>query len=378
MTIHPAGSSSSTSHTLSFPAQTFAKLSPYPFLYAHLTSPGGPRRPSGRKISECRTPRIHPGSINHASGSAVVRVGDSAAVCGIRGEVLLTKDVADWKHPESSSLNSSTQPQEKTWETRRLEADEISSLSLLVPNVELSTGCSPSHLLGSPPTDLAQTLSCRVLTLLHTSQLISVDDLRIWHYPASLSAAAAPDPNDPDSVTVKAANQAEEDEEAEKPGIKAYWCLQITILFISLDGNPFDAAWGALMAALKDTKLPRTWWDADRELVLCSPEPAEARKLNLSNFPIALTFGIFTAKPDGLLNAARRKDVEQNWILADMDAFEEGCVREEVTVVVDEQQIVRIEKGGGGVVGMVEMRELVARAVERWREWKEVLHRIGG
>jgi len=34
---------------------------------------------------------------------------------------------------------------------------------------------------------------------------------------------------------------------------------------------------------------------------------------------------------------------------------------------------VRLEKGGGGVVGMGEMRGLVGRAQERWREWKGVL-----
>lgn len=287
----------------------------------------------------------------------------------------MTKDVADWKHPEASPSDSS---REKTWEIHRTEADEIASLSLLVPNVELSTGCSPSYLPGSPPTDLAQTLSYRVLTLLHVSQLISIDDLRIWHHPSSSSATIAPNPNDPDAMVVEADIEAEEDEEAAKPEIKAYWCLHITILFISLDGNPFDAAWGALMAALRDTRLPRAWWDADRELILCSPEPAEAHRLHLSCFPLPLTFGVFTAKPDRLLSAARGEDLEQSWILADMDAFEEGCVREEVTVVVDEQQIVRIEKAGGRVVGMGEMKELVGRATERWREWKEVLDRIGG
>ena len=310
-----------------------------------------------------------------------MRVGDTAAVCGIKGEILLTKDVADWKHPEGASPpNPSNETQEKTWETRRSEAEEIASLCLLVPNVELSTGCSPSHLPGSPPSDLAQTLSYRVLTLLHNSQLISADDLRIWHHPPSSSAAStAPNPNNPDAMTVDADIDAEDEEEegARKPEIKAYWCLHITILFISLDGNPFDAAWGALMAALKDTRLPRAWWDADRELILCSPEPAEARRLVLGCFPIPLTFGVFTAKPDRLLNAGRGEDVEQSWVLTDMDAFEEGCVGEEVTVVVDGKEILRIEKGGGGVVGMGEMSGLVQRAMERWKEWKEVLDQIG-
>ncbi|KAK4987007.1 hypothetical protein LTR28_001918, partial [Elasticomyces elasticus] len=47
---------------------------------------------------------------------------------------------------------------------------------------------------------------------------------------------------------------------------KAYWTLYIDLLFISLDGNPFDVAWAAVLAALKDTRLPRAWWDPDREV----------------------------------------------------------------------------------------------------------------
>ena len=221
MTIQPAApSSSSTSHTLSFPAQTFAKLSPHPFLQAHLTSSSGPRRPSLRKPSESRPPRVHPGSITHATGCAVVRVGDTAAVCGIKGEILLTKDVADWKHPEGASPpDPSNEPRERTWETRRTEAEEIASLSVLVPNVELSTGCSPSYLPGSPPSDLAQTLSYRVLTLLHTSQLVSADDLRIWHHPPSASATpTALNPNNPDAMFVDADIDTDDEEEgARKP-----------------------------------------------------------------------------------------------------------------------------------------------------------------
>lgn len=310
-----------------------------------------------------------------------MRVGDTAAVCGVRGEILLIKNIADWKHPSDANPPPSYDPpSDADAERLRSQADEIARLNLLVPNVELSTGCSPGHLPGSPPSDLAQTLSHRVLSLLHTSRLLSVDDLRIWHHPPSTSTTAveAPNPNDPDAMVVEEYDQHEEAEEA-KAEIKAYWCLHITILFLSLDGNPFDAAWGALLAALQNTRLPRAWWDADSELVLCSPHASEATKLRLHDLPIPLTFGVFVADDqDRVLGpgVGGGKEKNDSWILADMDAFEESCVREEVCVVVDAEVVVRLEKGGGGVVGMGEIRGLVGRARERWREWRRVLDGI--
>ena len=62
----------------------------------------------------------------------------------------------------------------------------IRELGLLVPNVELSTGCSPAHLPGQAPGSLAQTLARRVQSLLYTSNLISAEDLRITYRPPTL------------------------------------------------------------------------------------------------------------------------------------------------------------------------------------------------
>ncbi|KAG6991408.1 hypothetical protein G7Y79_00052g087480 [Physcia stellaris] len=383
MTIKPApgptplASSSTTSaspstHTLSFPAQTFAKLAPIPFLHAHLKSSPS-RRPSGRRPSETRPPSLHTGSLSHASGSAVVRIGDTAVVCGIRAEILLTKDVADWKHPDTipRSLHTKSEEAQEDETSRRkrrkTETDEIARLNLLVPNVELSTGCSPAHLPGSPPSALAQTLSYRVLTLLHTSQLVEAEDLRIWHHPPTAS--------------ITSEGEAIEAEEAPKPEIKAYWTLHITLLFLSLDGNPFDAAWLALLAALRDVRLPRAWWDVDAENVLCSPLPEEATRLALNGLPVPLTVGMFSREEqEGAAEGVKTEKGRQKWCLVDMDGFEEGCVRETACVVVKGEgkgaEIVRIEKGGGGLAGRDEMRELVGAAGRRWREWRGLLDGI--
>ena len=265
----------------------------------------------------------------------------------MRGEILLASDIPH--HPASGH----------DVEKEEEENNEMAELGLLVPNLELATGCSPAHLPGNPPSTLAQSLTQRILTLLHTSRLIRLEDLRIWHHPPNTATDA-------------------DDEEPPKPEVKAYWTLYIDVLFISLDGNPFDAAWGAVMAALRDTRLPYAWWDIDRAAILCDDAVSKARKLSLRGWPTASTFAVFEPKAQLSAGAANNEGKgKQAWILADPDTFEEGLCRETVTVVVDVEggrtKLLGIEKVGGGVVGVAEMKGLIGMAEERWKGWKGVL-----
>lgn len=356
MAVKPVQPSATTSKTtqnhLTFPAQTFAKLSPAPFLLAHLdpdTPTRSPIRPNGRATSQFRPATAHTGSLTHASGSAVVRVGDTAAVCGVRAEILLASDVPGYgvgTTPAGTIASAIT------------DDTEVAELGLLVPNIELATGCSPAHLPGNAPSMLAQSLSERVLALLHVSGLVGAEELRIWHRPASAEDGEG---------------GADEEAEAEAPEVKAFWCLYIDILFISLDGNPFDAAWAAVVAALRDTRLPFAWWDRDREMVLCDDAVSRSRKLRLRGGPVASTFCVFEPRERGVGKQGERRA----WMLADPDTFEEGLCRESLTVVVDctdgVSKILRIEKNGGGVIGLREMKEAVALAGTRWREWQKVI-----
>ncbi|MCJ1232556.1 hypothetical protein MMC14_000509 [Varicellaria rhodocarpa] len=396
----PSTPSAPTPQPLSFPAATFAKLSPGPYLQAHLqpSSPSSPSiRPNGRLPNEFRPPTVHTGSLTHASGSAVVRVGDTAVVCGVRGEILLARDVPNYRvfgaqgqHPDNRrGEGSSGAEKEKEGRTKK-DKEQLAELGLLVPNLELATGCSPAFLPENPPSTLAQSLSQRILTLLHISELISLDDLRIWYTPDPSSSSPSPsighaDDDDDDKME----GMQEEDEQQQQqqtPEVKAFWTLYIDILFISLDGNPFDAAWAAVLAALKDTLLPRAWWDADRQMVLWSDLRAEAKKLTLRHFPVASTFAVFEGKSGGDgVGLGGKKKKKTTWVLADPDLFEEGLCWEDVTVVVDQEgegegeedgvgmQVLRVEKGGGGTVGIGEMKELVQLAAGSWQEWKTAL-----
>jgi len=323
-----------TAPGLSFPRETFAKLTPGPFLQAHLKQKE-PIRPNGRTPNEFRKPTVNTGSLTHSNGSAVVRQGDTAIVCGVRAEILLASDIP---HPPAEDVD---------------EDDLVEELGLVVPNVEMSTGCSPGHLPGNPPGSLAQLLSYRILTLLHTSNLLRPEDLRI-RYTEPPTDEDLPDEG-PEVVT------------------KAYWALYVDILCIAHDGNPFDAAWAAVIAALQNTMLPKAWWDPDREAILCSPLKSDAHPLRLCDLPVACTFAVFSTS-----SPVKTRDQAEAWVLADPDGFEEDVCKESLTVVVTPKKqghggLVRLEKSGGAVVGKDAMRRCVQVAQNRWSEWEAVL-----
>lgn len=324
---------------LSFPRETFARLSPQSYLLAHLqpASQSSSLRANARAPSAHRPPHIHTGSLTHAHGSAVVRTGDTAVVCGVRGEILLASDAAGYRSSSANNANTHSEAQ---------------ALDLLVPNVELATGCSPEFLPGMPPSKRAQELVSRVYGMLHASGVVASEELRIWGPKA-----------------------AEEEDEEVGVEVKAFWTLYIDILFISLDGNAFDAAWAAVIAALKDVKLPAARWDADRAGVVCSNRLDEAKMLNLRGLPLSVGFAVFKAKE----SAANKGGKGKCWVLADPDAFEEELCDETLAVVLDstagKTKILGIEKVGGTTIGKQEMRDLIGQAETRWQQWNELLKR---
>ncbi|KAK7560497.1 ribosomal protein S5 domain 2-type protein [Phyllosticta paracitricarpa] len=373
----------SAAPALSFPRDIFAALSPAPFLLAHLSSSKQPLfRPNGRTTSTFRAPALNSSSLTHCSGSAVVRLGDTAVVCGVRGELLLQRDVPNPPDTDADPARTlSADDDDSTTAEDEDDREELERLGLLVPNVELATGATPTIVPGQPPSAAAQVLTSRLLGLLHSTRLVRARDLRITYTPPATEDAAA----------------ADDDEGQPKREVVAYWTLYIDILFMSLDGNALDAAWGAMLAALRDTVLPRAWWDYDSQMVLCDDRRQKARKLRLRGSPVASSFAVFAATTkqglrgqdvevlglDGLTGqgnapaAEEGEDDNRAWVLADPDAFEEANCGEVVTVVVDKVDgrfvVRRVEKNGGVVVGRDVLRSIVKRSEERWVEWNEAL-----
>jgi exosome complex component RRP43 len=230
------------------------------------------------------------------------------------------------------------------------DRQEIEDLRLLVPNVELSTGSTPNLLPGNAPSTFAQTLVTRIRNLLLGTSLLRARDLRILYTP----------PSGP-----------EDQDERPETQVKGYWVLYIDTLFISLDGNAFDAAWLAILAALRDTKLPKAYFDEELETILCSDSPSDAVPISLRGLPVPSTFAVFEGRgeEDG--------DGEDGLVLNDPDAFEESVCRESVCVAVDKSKgrvdLRKVEKSGGGVVDREILKSLVKRAGERWDEWNKAL-----
>lgn len=232
---------------------------------------------------------------------------------------------------------------------------ELMDYDLLVPNVELATGCAPMFLPGGPPSTLAQTLSTRVYGLVHSCGLVDVGELRIWNRKEG-------------DEEMEGTEEGEFEAERE---VVAYWTLYIDLLFVSLDGNPFDAAWAAVLAALRDTKLPQASWDVDREMVVCSR--TEARPLTITGLPVACSAVVFLEKEHGLQSGGEGK----HWVLMDPDLLEDSLCQENVTVMVDrssgQTRVRSLEKKGGTVIGVDMMKELVVMAEKRWEEFKKAM-----
>ncbi|KAJ5813543.1 uncharacterized protein N7503_000293 [Penicillium pulvis] len=370
--------------SLSLPPSQFARLQPHAYLLAHLSPPPAMNQPSvranGRAASQFRVTSANAGSLTHTNGSAVVRIGDTAAVCGVRAELLHTEDIASWSVSQSSSATN--QSSEAGGQGTDVENEEdraqIEDLNLLVPNLSLSTGCAPGFIPSAPPSALAQSLSHQILSLLHSTRLVKADDLRVWYQPPNLE-------HNENEMDVDGGSENRHPRE-----IKAFWVLYIDIMIISLAGNAFDAAWASVLAALRDTKLPKAWWDVDNETILCSEDINEAHKLSLRGMPIASSFCVFEADaaagwraiviPDAEEQNAekqKKKGSQSRWILADPDGYEEGLTMEKACVVVDKENektvILKMEKLGGWTIDTEDLRQLVDISAQRWDEMKQIL-----
>ncbi|KAL3880410.1 hypothetical protein ACJMK2_032650 [Sinanodonta woodiana] len=104
-------------------------------------------RPDGRELGEFRPTILNIGCISTAEGSALVKLGNTTVMCGIKAELATPKT-------------------------------EEPSNGYLVPNVELSPLCSPMFRPG-PPGEQAQVLSHFVNEVLDRSGCIRKEDLCI-------------------------------------------------------------------------------------------------------------------------------------------------------------------------------------------------------
>ncbi|XP_055598234.1 exosome complex component RRP43-like [Uranotaenia lowii] len=104
-------------------------------------------RPDGREIADLRPLAINFGSIHSADGSAIVKIGNTTVVCGIKAELAPPKAL----EPE---------------------------MGFLVPNIEISPLASPKYRPG-PPSEEAQVYSCSLADSILNSGCVNLKDLCI-------------------------------------------------------------------------------------------------------------------------------------------------------------------------------------------------------
>ncbi|KZV92881.1 hypothetical protein EXIGLDRAFT_646790 [Exidia glandulosa HHB12029] len=125
-------------------ASIFQRLHPKAYLERFLAAGF---RADGRRTDDWRELSVNTGSINTAEGSALVRLGDTTVVCGVKAEIA---------EPELDKPNE----------------------GFLVPNLDLPAICSPKFKPGAPAEE-AQVLSNRLYDLLTSCDVLPLDSLCI-------------------------------------------------------------------------------------------------------------------------------------------------------------------------------------------------------
>ncbi|KAI0784898.1 ribosomal protein S5 domain 2-like protein [Abortiporus biennis] len=176
----------------------------------------------------------------------------------------------------------------------------------LVPNIDLPAICSPKFKPG-PPTEEAQVLSDRLNEALISSGLISTTSLCIERG-------------------------------------KSVWVLYVDATCINYDGNAFDAALLAMVAALKNTQLPKAIFDEDTNKTLCTRKTMIPLELN-HKLPLSFTFGVF----------------DSSYILADPTVFEEPLLETTYTIIVNQDsELISVNQSG---LGLLNGQDVLSRCI---------------
>jgi len=258
-------------------ALTFQRLHPRTYLERFLQEDV---RPDGRAFGGWRDVSMNVGSISTADGSALVRLGDTTVVCGVKAEIA----EPDIDHPSDG---------------------------FLVPNLDLSAGCSPRFKPGLPGEE-AQVLSHRLNEILSLSQVLPLSSLCIHEG-------------------------------------KAVWVLYVDATCINYDGNAFDATLIAMVAALKNTRLPKASFDEESGKTTCTRRVMTP--LVISRSPISMSFGIF----------------DSMYLLADPTSFEEPMLDTVISIIIDDDgELMSVNQLGLGVAGSQDvLSDCIAAAKNR-------------
>ncbi|KAM4797309.1 exosome complex component RRP43 [Rhinophrynus dorsalis] len=191
----------------------------------------------------------------------------------------------------------------------------------VVPNVDLTPLCSLRFRPG-PPGEEAQVASQFIADVIDNSQMILKEDLCITSG-------------------------------------KLAWVLYCDLICLDYDGNLLDACTCALVAALKNVRLPSVKINEDTGLAEVNLKIKNA--LKILKHPIATTFAVF----------------DDTFLLVDPTGEEESLATGLLTIVTDEdERLCAIRKPGGSALTAEKLQDCISRAVTRHKEVKSLLHEV--
>ncbi|KAG4301590.1 hypothetical protein PCK1_002075 [Pneumocystis canis] len=268
---------------LSFPPEVYKRIDLHQY-FRHFLSFSV--RPDGRTFLQFRSTSLNTGSLSNTYGSSVARIGHTIFTCGIQAEI--------------------TKP-----------SIEQSMQGWIVPHVVFSPICSQKYK-SSHHNHIAQAMSQKIISLIHTSNMLPLSSLLILEH-------------------------------------KAAWILYIDLICLNYDGNAMDVAWIALMSALETTKLPIAVWDENTQSVMCENE---YKNLELNQRIFSISFGIFDGK----------------YILSDLNDDEESLILETINIIIgNNKQLLSVSKTGGIAMTQEMILSCIKLAKERYEELGDLI-----
>jgi exosome complex component RRP43 len=278
-------------------------------------------RPDARPLFGVRSASVSRGALTSCYGSALAQLGSTSVVAGVRAEL------------------------------GRVEPG--TPLHCVVANVELLPLCSPRFLPGKPP-ELARAVGAWMNDIVSGGRgrdaratrraLVDSAALLLTHLAApertvgSLLAAGGSGAGDDEHARL-------DDDEARDAPLLA-WHLSVDMYCLDYDGNVFDAALMALVAALHDVRLPTVSRD-ERGQYVRSLERTVPLKLNF--VPISTTFALI-----------------DQFIIADPTDAESELETGSLSIVLDAAgAIVSVRKPGGSPIAVSALRKCVDVAKSR-------------
>ncbi|XP_053703289.1 exosome complex component RRP43 isoform X2 [Synchiropus splendidus] len=190
-----------------------------------------------------------------------------------------------------------------------------------VPNVDLPPLCS-SQFRPGPPGEQAQAASQFMADIIESSEVILMEDLCIERG-------------------------------------KLCWVLYCDLLCLDYDGNLLDACVIALLAALKNTRIPEV--SVNKETSSPEVDSKKKRGLKIQRCPIATSFTVF----------------DNSIVIADPTLEEECLSTAQLTVVTDEDdQLCSLHKPGGTSLSGQKLQECINAATTRHEEIQKLMDKV--